>query len=97
MRPPDAVARYGGEEFAVILPGTDAHGGQRVAEKLREEVEALKIEHASSAVSDYLTISLGVAAVTPGQGISPPDLVSAADQALYRAKREGRNRVVMAD
>jgi len=97
MRPPDMVARYGGEEFAVILPATDSPGAQVVGEALRKDVEDLKIEHASSSIANHLTISVGVAAIIPHQDMPSENLVSAADQALYRAKRDGRNRVAAAD
>jgi len=92
-RPADFAARYGGEEFVIILPNTDLNGGEFIAEKLREGVEAMGMDHSSSQASEHVTISLGVATATPSQGFSPSDLVTAADQALYRAKQEGRNRV----
>ena len=91
-RPADFAARYGGEEFVIILPNTDLKGGEFIAEKLREGVEAMGIVHSSSQASDHVTISLGVATAVPSQGFLPSDLVSAADQVLYRAKQEGRNR-----
>lgn len=92
-RPGDLPARYGGEEFVVVLPHTDATGAAIVAEKMRVKVEALRIQHASSQVSNRVTISIGVAAMVPPEKSEPAVLVAAADQALYRAKREGRNRV----
>jgi diguanylate cyclase (GGDEF)-like protein len=92
-RPGDLPARYGGEEFVVVLPKTDATGAAIVAEKMRATVHALRLQHASSQVSNRVTISIGVAAMVPPEKSEPAVLVAAADQALYRAKREGRNRV----
>ncbi|BCS54218.1 diguanylate cyclase [Geobacter sp. SVR] len=92
-RPSDMAARYGGEEFACILPETDAAGALLVAEELRHEVEALQIPHESSEVSSRVTISVGVASMTPSPGESYVAIAEQADQALYAAKKEGRNRV----
>jgi diguanylate cyclase (GGDEF)-like protein len=92
-RPTDLLARYGGEEFAVILPDTKAEGAAALAEAIRHAVEALNLPHSRSVVGDRITISLGVAT---GDTVWPRDsreLISAADQALYQAKHEGRNRV----
>lgn len=92
-RPGDQVARYGGEEFVVLMPHTGQRGAAGVAEKLRHKVEELGLEHARSAVHDRVTISLGVATAIPERRSSPETLVAAADQAVYEAKRLGRNRV----
>ena len=92
-RPADLVARYGGEEFAVILPNTDVIGAVLVAEMIREGIRGLKIAHAKSLVSDYVTLSLGVASFVPTPNASPAQLIAAADEALYRAKAEGRDRL----
>ncbi|GIW47582.1 MAG: diguanylate cyclase response regulator [Deltaproteobacteria bacterium] len=92
-RSTDMVARYGGEEFVVLLPETDENGAFIVAERIRSKVEGLDIPHSASRVSDHVTVSLGVATMVPQNGLSTDDLVDAADKALYRAKREGRNRI----
>lgn len=92
-RPADLVARYGGEEFVAVLPGTDAKGAAFIAERLRAAVEGLGIPHAASPVAPHVTVSLGVATLVPLRGSAPEALLAAADQALYQAKREGRNRV----
>ena len=89
----DLTARYGGEEFAVILQGNTEQGAIKVAEILRERVEALGIPHPRSSSQNVVTISLGLATMTPGYNASPSVLVAEADRALYRAKEKGRNRI----
>ena len=92
----DFVARYGGEEFVVLLPGATKEQAARRAELLRTEIAALCIEGHGETIK--LTVSLGLASLD-GQNIrsGPDNLIRAADAALYRAKREGRNRLVIAD
>ncbi len=92
-RETDFLSRYGGEEFSSVLPDTDFKGAFKVAEEMRLALNDLKIEHAKSKVSDIVSISSGVSAVTPLQGADPEVLIAAADQALYKAKEDGRNRV----
>jgi diguanylate cyclase (GGDEF)-like protein len=88
----DLVARYGGEEFVVVLPNTDLAGALVFAEELRVRIEHLQIEHVGSP-SGFVTVSLGVASVVPGDSYTPEWIIGAADRALYRSKQEGRNRV----
>ena len=91
-RPPDLLARYGGEEFVILLPQVDVPGAQTVAQRILESVRALAIPHRMSSVSDAVTVSLGVATLMPDEGGSPEGLVRCADDALYQAKKNGRNR-----
>jgi diguanylate cyclase (GGDEF)-like protein len=92
-RPTDFVARYGGEEFAVVLPDTDTHGAVKMAEKIKSDIEALKLKHEHSLAAKYVTLSLGVATIIPNSINSISVLVENADKALYKAKRSGRNAV----
>ncbi|MBU7318011.1 sensor domain-containing diguanylate cyclase [Paenibacillus oleatilyticus] len=93
-RPGDMIARYGGEEFVIVLPVTDGRGALYVGERMRSEVEQLRIPHRGSAVSSFVTASLGVATMIPVRDVSPRELIIRADKALYRAKQEGRNRAI---
>ena len=93
-RPGDLAARYGGEEFAAILPNTSLLGAEKVAEQIRSQVEALELPHANSSVSPWVTISLGIATRVPGNDEQDAALLEGADRALYKAKQQGRNRVV---
>ena len=94
-RPTDALCRYGGEEFVALLPGSDYDGARVVAERIREAVETLAVSHEYSDTSAVVTLSLGVATVTPDRTQEPDgaSLMAHADEALYSAKHAGRNRV----
>ena len=94
-RPADLVARYGGEEFAMILPNTDITRAAFIAEDVRKRVRELSIPHVESPVSQYVTLSLGVATFIPTSDTSAQELIAAADESLYQAKNEGRDRVVV--
>ncbi len=91
-RPADLAARYGGEEFVLLLPDTDLAGALRVGEACRARLEHMALPH-PGAPGGFVTMSIGVACVVPGEDDSAGDLVGRADGALYDAKRGGRNRV----
>lgn len=91
----DVVARYGGEEFVLLLPGADGSAALAIAELLCHAVFELGIENTGSTIADTLTVSIGVACHQPQLNVSPDKLIRDADQALYAAKRSGRNRVEM--
>jgi diguanylate cyclase (GGDEF)-like protein len=93
IREDDTAARYGGEEFVVVLPSTRKENAVAIAEKIRKLIEATAFPHAESQPLGRLTISGGVATLGP-DGRSTNELLRAADQALYLAKEQGRNRIV---
>ncbi|MBM0489796.1 diguanylate cyclase [Aeromonas jandaei] len=92
--PSDLVARYGGEEFVLLLPDTDLEGAQKVAWRLQEEMNRLRLEHQASDVASWVTVSQGVACIAPDENAC--QLLERADQALYRAKESGRNQFCVA-
>lgn len=95
-RPADLTARFGGEEFAIVLPGASGGGLRLLAERVRREVESLSLVHAGSSTGPVLTISVGGASAVPEPGMTATQIVESADRALYQAKRDGRNRIVIA-
>ncbi|XHS76349.1 GGDEF domain-containing protein [Burkholderiaceae bacterium UC74_6] len=95
LRETDAAGRYGGEEFVVVLPHTSAEGGVAYAERLRIAIEQLEVPVASGQVL-RVTCSIGIAQMASTESPQPDQALAHADQALYAAKRGGRNRVQMA-
>lgn len=97
LRAPDVLGRYGGEEFMVLLPGTGLHGAAQLAEQLRQAVQAAPCEWQGQRIPFTVSIGVAASADTPADpSRSGEALLQAADQALYRAKDDGRNRVALA-
>lgn len=96
-RPADFCARYGGEEFAVILPDTDLDGGRHVLEEIRQAIIALDIKHEFSSIAAVVTVSIGAAVdiIATDAHAAAGRLLESADKALYQAKQQGRNKVVI--
>jgi two-component system chemotaxis family response regulator WspR len=93
-RPTDLPARFGGEEFVVLLPASALDSVRTVGERLRANVEGLRIPHVASTVCGHVTVSVGGAVTIPGPDDTMLSLIETADQALYEAKETGKNRVV---
>ncbi|WP_419810317.1 diguanylate cyclase domain-containing protein [Bacterioplanoides sp.] len=93
QRPCDLIARYGGEEFAVVLPSIQLSGVEVVAKRIQQAVAMLRLPHDASVTSDMVTLSMGMAWCEPAAGEDCRLLLTAADEALYTAKSEGRNRM----
>ncbi|PUB77356.1 MAG: diguanylate cyclase [gamma proteobacterium symbiont of Ctena orbiculata] len=88
----DLCARFGGEEFIVILPNTDLAGGEKIARRIQQEIAALAITHPDSPIGEFITLSFGLAADVD-EYPSQDYLIKRADDALYRSKQSGRNRI----
>ncbi|MEA3372833.1 MAG: diguanylate cyclase [Campylobacterota bacterium] len=94
-RPGDYLFRLGGEEFGVIITDTDPKNSEMMAEKIRRNVEALKIEHKENEATNVVTISIGLTTLIPSANLSEEVLLSEADVNLYKAKENGRNQVAL--
>jgi diguanylate cyclase (GGDEF)-like protein len=96
-RPADLAARYGGEEFVMVLPETDAQAAKALAERCREAIADLNIPHDYSTAAAHVSISIGVVTVCLDNNSDPSNIVVQADQNLYHAKQNGRNRVACSE
>lgn len=92
-RPYDMAARFGGEEFACVLPETTLQGALILAEKIQARIRQLAIAHPGSEVSEWVSLSIGVASLQPRVDREPSELIALADQQLYQAKHNGRNQI----
>lgn len=92
-RPYDMAARFGGEEFACVLPETTLQGALILAEKIQSRLSQLAIAHPGSEVSEWVSLSIGVASLQPRVDREPSELIALADQQLYQAKHNGRNQI----
>ncbi len=93
----DWVARYGGEEFVVLLPATDADGAKQVAQQIQQQLAQRRCPHSANTASPYVSMSIGVSSLYPRSTLSTDVLIRLADEALYAAKLQGRNRVLTAN
>jgi diguanylate cyclase (GGDEF)-like protein len=92
----DIAARYGGEEFVILLPNTDTQGALEVADRVNAALNHAKLRHEYSMVSSQVTCSMGLSCLVPNHDGDSSHLVLKADVALYKAKSQGRNQVVVA-
>jgi len=97
LRSSDIVTRYGGEEFVLLLPNTTLEGAFEVADRIRSALERLDIPHTTNQVATHLTLSGGIACLTPSSEVNPSELIVLADEALYKAKAQGRNQSTSID
>ena len=91
-RPADLVARYGWKEFVITLPETDLTGAIAIAEAIHDAIAALAIPYQSSEAGQWVTVSIGISCLIPSQDVLPEQLINCANQSLYQAKQQGRNR-----
>jgi len=96
-RPADLLARYGGEEFVILLPNTDQKGAYKIAKDIQKRVRSSCINHNFSNVGNVVTLSIGVATAVPDIDLKYHNLIEHADKAMYIAKSNGRNQIVISD
>lgn len=96
FRSEDLVGRYGGEEFLVVMPNVDLEGAEIVAKRIQNEIKELNIKHEFDNGIGYVTVSIGVASLTPTLNMNPQVIIDQADQKMYAAKKNGRNQCISA-
>ncbi|MFP4332299.1 MAG: diguanylate cyclase [Campylobacterales bacterium] len=96
-RPSDYIFRLGGEEFGAMFSGLSKSQSIKFANQILKSIEALRIEHTGNSASMYVTLSMGLVIVSPSSSLEPYRIIEVADDALYKAKEGGRNRVVVAE
>jgi diguanylate cyclase (GGDEF)-like protein len=96
-RSTDMASRFGGEEFAIVLPNLTTVEAMKLAQQIKSSIDQQRIEHPSSVISKYVTVSMGIATIVPTMNDQSETLVSAADHALYMAKNKGRNQIIIFD
>ena len=97
VRDNDLAARYGGEEFVVVLPGSNPETAKVVAKRIKSKLKAMQIPHEGSKASKYVSISMGIASIHHNKSVSVKELLKEADEALYLAKEQGRDRAVVSE
>jgi diguanylate cyclase (GGDEF)-like protein len=93
--PPDVFVRYGGEEFVCLLPGANIESTGKVGERILKAIHERNIPHSNSSVAEHVTVSIGGASLVPATNQLCGTLIENADKKLYRAKRSGRNRLIV--
>lgn len=96
-KPNEFVARYGGEEFVITLPNTASEKAAKVAKKVQKRIKQLRIQRTPTDNEKYVTVSIGVATLIPTPSNTKEMLIQIADQALYDAKSQGRNKIIVRD
>ena len=91
LRSSDMATRYGGEEFGLLLPNTTLDGAFQIANRIRSAIERINIPHNTNQIASHITLSDGITCLTPSAEVNPTELVALADEALYKAKAQGRN------
>lgn len=94
-RPYDLAARFGGEEFACVIPETNINDALFIAKRIKNNIDSLKLEHKSSPVSPFVTVSIGGVTKIPDQLDKHNEMLQKADEALYKAKQNGRNQILI--